>query len=96
MTEQYRIAEVTRLATDGTKNACSFLYSRAARAARAMGFDTIQTFILESEPGTSLRAAGWTRVSGGNPKGSNRQNRPGRSKRNDGTPKQKWAKTLGR
>jgi hypothetical protein len=24
-----------------------------------MGFDTIQTYILESEPGTTLRAAGW-------------------------------------
>src|ERR1017187_7276623 len=33
MTEQYRIAEVTRLVTDGTKNACSLLYSACARAA---------------------------------------------------------------
>lgn len=52
-------AEVTRLATDGTKNACSFLYSAAARAAQAMGYTRIQTFILESEPGTSLKASGW-------------------------------------
>lgn len=62
MTEQYRVAEVTRLVTDGTKNACSLLYSAAARAAEAMGFDSIQTFILASEPGTSLLAAGWVRV----------------------------------
>lgn len=54
-----RMAEVTRLCTDGTRNACSFLYSAAARAAKAMGFDSIQTYILASEPGTSLRAAGW-------------------------------------
>lgn len=60
--DQYRVAEVTRLVTDGTKNAPSFLYARAAQAAKAMGFTKIQTYILESEPGTSLRAAGWIPV----------------------------------
>ena len=30
--------EVNRLCTDGTKNACSFLYAAAWRAARAMGY----------------------------------------------------------
>lgn len=59
MTDQYGVAEVTRLVTDGSKNACSFLYGAAARVAREMGFREIQTFILESEPGTSLRASGW-------------------------------------
>jgi hypothetical protein len=57
--DPYNVAEVTRLVTDGRKNACSFLYSSAARAAKAMGFDYIQTYILEDEPGTSLRASGW-------------------------------------
>ncbi len=52
-------AEVTRLATDGTKNACSFLYGASARAAFALGFKKIGTYILQSEPGTSLTAAGW-------------------------------------
>ena len=51
--------EVTRLATDGTKNACSMLYGAAWRAARAMGYRRIITYTLASEPGTSLRAAGW-------------------------------------
>ena len=51
--------EVTRLATDGTRNACSFLYGAAARAAFALGFKRIGTYILKSEPGSSLRAAGW-------------------------------------
>lgn len=51
--------EVTRLCTDGTKNACSFLYSAAARAGVALGFKRIQTYILKDEPGTSLKAAGW-------------------------------------
>lgn len=51
--------EVTRLATDGTKNACSFLYGCAARAAFALGYKRIGTYILNTEPGTSLKAAGW-------------------------------------
>jgi hypothetical protein len=52
-------AEVTRLCTDGTKNACSMLYAAAWRAARAMGYRRLITFILDTEPGTSLHAAGW-------------------------------------
>lgn len=51
--------EVTRLCTDGTKNACSMLYAAAWRAARAMGYKKLITYILESETGASLRAAGW-------------------------------------
>lgn len=55
-------AEVTRLCTDGTPNACSMLYGASWRAAKAMGYLRIVTYILESEEGTSLRAAGWTRA----------------------------------
>lgn len=55
-------AEVTRLCTDGTRNACSFLYGAAARAAFALGFRRIGTYILASEPGTSLTAAGWRQI----------------------------------
>lgn len=51
--------EVTRLATDGSENACSFLYGAAARATFALGYRRIGTYILKSEPGTSLKAAGW-------------------------------------
>tara|TARA_R110000868_G_scaffold87274_6_gene244245 strand:- start:2767 stop:3204 length:438 start_codon:yes stop_codon:yes gene_type:complete len=51
--------EVTRLCTDGTRNACSFLYGSARRAAFALGYRRIGTYILASEPGTSLTAAGW-------------------------------------
>jgi hypothetical protein len=54
-----RTLEVTRLCTDGTKNACSFLYGAAAKAAFALGYARIGTYILASEPGTSLTAAGW-------------------------------------
>lgn len=51
--------EVTRLATDGTKNACSKLYSTCARAAAQLGYRRCITYILDTEHGTSLRAAGW-------------------------------------
>lgn len=51
--------EVNRLATDGTRNACSMLYATAWRAARAMGYKKLITYILKSEAGSSLRAAGW-------------------------------------
>jgi len=51
--------EVTRLATDGTKNACSFLYAASWRAARALGYQKLITYILDTEPGTSLTASGW-------------------------------------
>jgi hypothetical protein len=60
--EAYRTAEVTRLVTDGARNACSLLYAAAARAAQAMGYDKIQTYIGTNELGTSLIAAGWTEV----------------------------------
>lgn len=51
--------EVLRLCTTGEKNVCSFLYSRAARIAKEMGYTKIITYILESETGTSLKASGW-------------------------------------
>ena len=51
--------EVNRLCTDGSRNACSMLYAAAWRAARAMGYRRVVTYILNSENGTSLRAAGW-------------------------------------
>lgn len=59
MSEQYQEAEVTRLCTDGSKNVCSFLYSRCARVAQELGFVRLTTFILETESGASLKAAGW-------------------------------------
>lgn len=57
--EQYVNLEVNRLCSDGTENVCSFLYARADRTARALGFETVFTAILESENGSSLKAARW-------------------------------------
>lgn len=51
--------EVNRVATDGTPNTCSMLYAASWRAAKALGYKKLITYILNSEPGTSLKAAGW-------------------------------------
>jgi len=51
--------EVTRNCTDGTKNAASMLYGAAWRAAKAMGYKRMITYILVEEEGTSVKAAGW-------------------------------------
>jgi hypothetical protein len=52
-------AEVTRLASDGTRNVCSMLYRAAWRAARAMGYRRLVTYTLTTEPGSSLLGAGF-------------------------------------
>lgn len=54
--------EVSRLATDSTPNACSCLYGAMKRAAVAMGYERVITYILTTEPGTSLKASGWTKA----------------------------------
>lgn len=59
MRDDGKTLEVTRLCTDGTKNACSFLYGAAARAVFALGYTRLGTYIRADEPGTSLIAAGW-------------------------------------
>jgi hypothetical protein len=56
-------AEVTRLAVlEGARNACSMLYAACWRACRALGWRRLITYTLVSEPGTSLRAAGWKEI----------------------------------
>ena len=59
MLDDGKTVEVVRLCTDGTKDVCSFLYSRAARIAKEMGYEKIITYILCTETGASLRACGW-------------------------------------
>jgi hypothetical protein len=85
-------AEVTRCCTDGTRNACSLLYGAAWRAARAMGYHRLITYTLETEPGTSLRAAGWELIG---PAGGGGWNRPGRPRKDDHPtePKLLWAQS---
>lgn len=85
-------AEVTRLCTDGTMNACSFLYGAAARAAFALGFKRIGTYILASESGITLKASGWKLI--GETKGGtwSRSSRP-RDDHHPTTPKFLFEKT---
>lgn len=93
-----RTIEVCRLVTDGTANACSLLYSTCAKIAKLMGYAKIQTYILDSEPGTSLKATGWVcekKGCGGTPQGK-RTNRPNGHTVTAITysTKQRWAKLL--
>lgn len=86
-------AEVTRLCTDGTRNACSLLYSACARAAQAMGYRRIVTYILDSETGASLKAAGWQLEahSGG---GSWSRESRGRTDKHPTEPKRRYGRKL--
>ena len=49
--------EINRLCTDGTYNVCSMLYGACCRVAKAMGYKTVITYILQSENGSSLKAS---------------------------------------
>lgn len=81
-----RTAEVTRLCTDGTKNACSFLYGCAARAAFALGFTRIGTYTLPDEGGASLRATGWKLIG---ERGGGEWSRPSRERETGKHPTQR-------
>ena len=88
-----KTVEVVRLCTDGTKDVCSFLYAKAARIAKEMGYERIITYILESENGISLKAAGWeqeTVTKGGE---WNRKSRP-RNTTAPTVPKKRYGKNL--
>lgn len=85
-------AEVTRLCTDGTDNVCSMLYGAAWRAAKAMGYRHIVTYILGSESGTSLRAAGWE-MEMSSPGGSWSTPSRLRTDKHPTEPKTRWGKT---
>jgi hypothetical protein len=69
-------AEVTRVATDGTRNACSILYGAAWRAARALGYLKLVTYTLQEEGGASLRGAGWKCLGEAGGGSWSRSNRP--------------------
>jgi hypothetical protein len=87
------LIEVARLATDGTPNACSCLYAACARHARSLGYSRIRTYILDCEPGTSLRAAGWQLVAKTRPGSRSRPSRP-RVDKHPLCVKQRWERTL--
>lgn len=52
--------ELLRVCSDGARNACSMIYGALVRAGKALGYRRFVTYTLASEPGSSLRAAGFT------------------------------------
>jgi hypothetical protein len=90
--------EITRVCTWGDsrlrRNACSMLYSAAAKWARKAGHDKLISYTLETELGTTLTAAGWVveaeRCGGGS------WNRAGRARVDSAPtcPKVRWALDL--
>lgn len=52
-----RTLEICRCCTNGIRNGCSMLYGACVRVAKAMGYDTVITYTLESEDGASLKAS---------------------------------------
>lgn len=69
-------AEVRRVCTDGTYNACSMLLRAGWRASKALGYRKLITYTLPEEGGASLRAAGFKLVK--TDAGGGRWSRPGR------------------
>jgi hypothetical protein len=59
MLDDGKTIEIVRCCSDGTKNLCSFMLGRARRIAAAMGYHKMISYILDSEMGTSYKAAGW-------------------------------------
>jgi hypothetical protein len=85
--------EVTRVATDGCRNACSALYGAARRIARELGYAQVVTYTRADEAGTSLRAAGWTVVQITRGGMWHRSGRPRRRSAAEGV-KRRWAVDL--
>lgn len=94
-----KVVEVNRLCIDDTIaeglqwNACSLAYGWAAREAKRRGFNRIITYTLASEPGTSLRAAGWVPESRVRGRSWNTPSRP-RQDRMEIVDKIRWSRTL--
>jgi len=85
--------EITRIATDGHRNACSRLYGALCRAAAAVGYRKAVTFTRLGEPGSSLRAAGFT------DDGVTKEqswNRPARGRHADSSQVRRWVRHLDR
>lgn len=93
MLDDGNTVEVTRMCTDGTDNACSFLYAKAARVAKELGYRKIITYILDTEDGTSLKASGWHKEAEIKGHTWNQPSRP-RKTTAPTCDKQRWAKQL--
>jgi hypothetical protein len=54
-----RTIEITRVSSDGTRNATSMLYAALTRVSFGLGYRRVITYTQADESGSSLRAAGW-------------------------------------
>lgn len=79
--------EVNRVATDGTRNACSALYGACRRAAWALGYLRLITYTIPSEGGASLRGAGYRLIG---ERGGGSWGRPSRPRIDDHPLEEKW------
>jgi len=85
--------EITRVATDGTFNACSMLYGAGWRAALVFGYKRAVTYTQEGESGASLRASGWKLDAVLEPR-SGWKSRPGRTDAGAGVERYRWIKAV--
>jgi hypothetical protein len=84
---------ISRVASDGTPNACSSLYGAPCRAAKALGYTEAWTYTLPDEPGTSLRAAGFEEMGMSEGGDHGRPSRP-RKPAVRPEPKRRWMRRL--
>jgi hypothetical protein len=83
--------EVTRVASDGWRNAGSLLYGACARAAFALGYTRLVTYTQAGESGASLKAAGYRVVAERAPHpGWDRPSRPRALKGTEQMPRTLW------
>jgi hypothetical protein len=83
--------EVTRVTTDGSRNACSLLYAATWQTSRAMGYRRLVTYTQDGESGASLRAAGWRIVAARPPTpGWSRPSRPRDDHGADHVARKRW------
>jgi hypothetical protein len=86
--------ELTRLATDRSRNACSILYAACWHAAKALGYRRLITYTRHDESGASLRAAGWRPVAELPPRsGWSTPRRPRDDHGTDGVARHRWHAT---
>lgn len=85
--------EISRVATEGERDACSRLYGALCRAAKALGYSRIVTYTRMDERGSACLAAGF-RDDG--PAGGGEWGRPSRPRNAaaDPSPKRRWIWTL--
>lgn len=83
--------EVTRVASDGYRNACSMLYAACRDAAWALGYTRVITYTQDGESGASLRAAGYRVIAQRPPHpGWDRPSRPREPKGNEEIARTLW------